>query len=98
MQKQIEKLEVEVLELKHRLKQQQEHCSSHHIYDTTSPLMTAEMIVESPATASDNAVLGLLDMAQQVWKIYGNPHSRRFSASARCRSHGLCRYSAGFLA
>jgi hypothetical protein len=71
MQEQIEKLEVEVLELKHRLKQQQEHCSSHHIYDTTSPLMTAEMIVESPATAADNAVLGLLDMVQQVRKIFG---------------------------
>ena len=71
MQSQIEKLELEVVELKHRLTQQQEHCSSHHIYDVTSPLMTAEMIVESPVTAADNAVLGLLDMVQQVRKTCG---------------------------
>jgi hypothetical protein len=95
MQDQMEKLESEVMELKHRLKQQQEHCSSHHIYDTTSPLMAAEMILRSPASASDNATLGLLDMAQQVWKQTGK---LRFTATICWRFNNLCRYIARSLA
>jgi hypothetical protein len=91
MQSQIEKLELEVVELKHRLKQQQEHCSRHHIYDVTSPLMTAEMIVESPVTAADNAVLGLLDMVQQVWKTCGEPHFTE-PATARCACHRISQH------
>jgi hypothetical protein len=59
------------MELKQQLKQQQEYCASHHIYDTTSPLLTADMIAESPATETDNAATGLIDLAQQVRNASG---------------------------
>jgi alkylhydroperoxidase/carboxymuconolactone decarboxylase family protein YurZ len=58
----------EVLELKQRLNQQQEYCSKHHVYDATSPLMTADEIVQAPASAAESAALGIVDIATQVWK------------------------------
>ena len=66
MQEQKERILREVMELKLQLKQQQEYCTSHHIYDTTSPLLTADLILESPASEADRAAAGLLDLAQQV--------------------------------
>ncbi len=68
LQARIEELQQEVLELQQQWKQQREYCSSHHIYDTTSPLMTADMIIQAPASAADDAVIGLLDMVQQVMR------------------------------
>jgi len=66
MQEHLEGLQREVQALKQRLQQQQEYCSSHHVYDTTSPLITADMILQAPASAADAAAAGLVDMAQQV--------------------------------
>ncbi len=51
--------------------------------------MTAEMIVKSPVTAADNAVLGLLDMVQQVRKTCGEPHFTETCNSALCMSSNL---------
>jgi hypothetical protein len=66
MQEQHEKIQREVVELKQQLKQQREYCTSHHVYDTTSPLVSADMILQAPASEADSAALGLLDLAQQV--------------------------------
>ncbi len=66
VQEQKERIQKEVIELKQKLKQQQDYCTSHHIYDTTSPLLTADMILESPASEADAAAAGLLDLVQQV--------------------------------
>lgn len=68
MQEQLQECRREMLELQQLLKKQREYCSNHHIYDTTSPLMTADTIIQSPASVADEAAIGLLDMAQQVRK------------------------------
>ncbi len=77
LQARIEALQQEVLELQQQWKQQREYCSNHHIYDTTSPLMTADMIIQAPASAADDAVIGLLDMVQQVRKMRSQIPSHR---------------------
>ena len=66
MQEQLEGLQRDVQAMQQRLQQQQEYCSSHHVYDTTSPLITEDMILQAPASAADDATFGLIDMAQQV--------------------------------
>jgi hypothetical protein len=68
MQEQLQECRREMLELQQLLKKQREYCSNHHIYDITSPLMTADTIIQSPASVADEAAIGLLDMAQQVRK------------------------------
>ncbi len=67
MQERQEKVQRDVMELKLQLKQQQEYCTSHHIYDASRPLLSADMILQSPGSEADCAALGLLDLVQQVW-------------------------------
>jgi len=66
MQQRHEKIQREVLELKQQLQQPREYCTSHHVYDTKSPLVSADMILQAPASEAECAALGLLDLAQQV--------------------------------
>ncbi len=66
MQEKVVELQREVLRLQEQLNKQREYCSNHHIYDPTSPLMTADVIIQSPAHAADEAAIGLIDLAQQV--------------------------------
>ena len=87
MHEKVVDLQREVLHLQEQLNKQREYCSNHHIYDPTSPLMTADVIIQSPAHAADEAAIGLLDLAHQVILWHNaNQHLATHSQS--------CRYSA----
>jgi hypothetical protein len=91
MQEQLEGLQRDVQAMQQRLQQQQEYCSSHHVYDTTSLLITEDMILQAPASAADDATFGLIDMAQQVGhrtRACSAPLSRD-CASLSCRYSGV---------
>ena len=87
MHEKVVDLQREVLHLQEQLNKQREYCSNHHIYDPTSALMTADVIIQSPAHAADEAAIGLLDLAHQV--ILWHNANQHFATHSQS-----CRYSA----